>query len=236
VATHALPQSGTSWSSESSSIEPNSNLNILHSLKAPQIKFQLHNHLLVEFQYLPKDPSFLLVRAQLPAHPPPLLSSVSSKGRAHRVRIYIASSDDFTNHHLNGSTGRTVGVTRVPWVAWERMEIVGVTRVSETISTLPICGDNQPNHPERGSPTRGMDLSFAPFGPYATISPLPRPSAYLSFCSIRIYNHQRINHFAPHFQVGAACGRSVRFTSYIQTCCHRIASVLGRVKHFGVGV
>ena len=89
-------------------------------------------------------------------------------------------------------------------VAWERLEIVDVTCVPRTISPLPIRGDNQPNLPVGGSPTRGIDLAFAPFGLYATISPLPRPSAYLFSCSICICNPQRINHFATHFQVGAA--------------------------------
>ena len=89
-------------------------------------------------------------------------------------------------------------------VAWERLEIVDVTCVPKTISPLPIRGDNQPNLPVGGSPTRGIDLAFAPLGLYATISPLPRPSAYLFSCSICICNHHRINYFATHFQVGAA--------------------------------
>ena len=89
-------------------------------------------------------------------------------------------------------------------VARELLDIVDVTCVSRTISPLPIRGDNHPNPPVGGSLTRGIDLAFAPFGLYATISPLPRPSAYLFSCSICICNPQRINHFATHFQVGAA--------------------------------
>ena len=89
-------------------------------------------------------------------------------------------------------------------VAWERLEIVDVPCVSRIISPLPILGDNQPNPPVGGSPTRGMDLAFAPFGLCATISPLPHPSTYLSSYSICICTHQRSNHFVLHFQVGAA--------------------------------
>ena len=84
-------------------------------------------------------------------------------------------------------------------VAWERLEIVDVTCVPRTISPLPIRGDNQPNPPVGGRPTRGIDLAFAPFGLYATISPLLHPSTDLSSCSIRICNHQRIKYFAPYF-------------------------------------
>ena len=94
-------------------------------------------------------------------------------------------------------------------VAWERLEIVDVPCVPRTISPLPIRGDNQPNPPVGGSPTRGIDLAFAPFGLYATISPLPRPSAYLSSC---LYAYVTINASTILLHIFKWARRSARLT------------------------
>ena len=94
-------------------------------------------------------------------------------------------------------------------VAWERLEIVDVTCVPRTISPLPIRGDNQPNPPVGGRPTRGIDLAFAPFGLYARISPLPCPSAYLSSC---LYAYVTINASTILLHIFKWARRSARLT------------------------
>ena len=83
---------------------------------------------------------------------------------------------------------------------WDRLDIVGVTcalkRGSLTRAWIQPIPNNQP--------IRVLERRSLTWGPYATISPFPRPQAYFPSYFIRIRNHQRINNFAPHFQMGAA--------------------------------
>ena len=61
------------------------------------------------------------------------------------------------------------------WVAWERLEIMGMTRVPETISPLPIRGDNQPNHLGERKPDMGHGFGVRFFRLICNNQPIVTP-------------------------------------------------------------
>ena len=117
--------------------------------------------------------------------PGPLLGPISSKKFAKHVFIYFYSysytpwdwwpgsawrlwawhmSQKQSAHYPYAETIFLLPYT-LEWVAWERSEIVGMTRVPETISPLPIRGDNQPNHLWDRKPDAGHGFGVRFFRP-----------------------------------------------------------------------
>ena len=73
-----------------------------------------------------------------------------------------------------------------PWDGWPGLEIVGVTRVLETISSLPIRGDNQPNHPGERKPDAGHEFDVRSFRPIRNNQPIATP---FSVPLLLLYTH-----------------------------------------------